>query len=348
MLVSAVAVEVRPFCATLAISGSGDRALATAVYLSNCGHNVRLLSPDARRTLWCEVFKRANDSSHTSAKVDLAKVTADASAAVKGSDAVILSAPATEYGAILARLAPALNSGQTIFLVDASLGAALQVSHILCGLRNDLSVNIIEMGALFETAEIEQDAVRIKGVKDTITVCGRSVNETRIGLSVGGNIFGRLVPASNVLERGFGDVEKLLRAAVRLFVIMGVTPAAASGHAQDALTPAVKSIINALELEIQGLARIYNVASAPLCPINHAFSGFLDDLKKDLDLEIREMVVLLSALGRLAYTQTPLIDAVVDMASVVLGRDLRKEGRQLSDLGLVGMDIREVVEFVNS
>ncbi len=347
MLVSAVAVEVRPSCATLAIAGSGERSWATAAYLSACGHSVSLLNGGQQRSGFCEVFKSAYNPAHSSGKVQLALITGDAGKAVKGSDAVLVCAPATEYGSVLSGLAPVLNSGQTIFLVDASLGAALEASHILSSRRNDLSVNIIEMGALFESFEGVRDTVRIKGVRERVTICGRSLNETRIGLSVGGNIWGGLVPASNVLERGFADVEKLLRAAVRLFVIMGVTPAHV-GYASDALTPAVKAIINGLELEIQSLARIYNVAAAPLCPIEFSFSGFLDDLKAELGLEIKETVVLLSALGRLAYAPTVLIDAIIEMASAVLQQDLRKEGRQLADLGLIGMDIREVVELVNS
>jgi hypothetical protein len=44
----------------------------------------------------------------------------------------------------------------------------------------------------------------------------------------------------------------------------------------------------------------------------------------------------------------PAIDKIIDDTSKLVARDLRAEGRRLSDLGLVGMDVREIIELVNS
>ena len=49
-------------------------------------------------------------------------------------------------------------------------------------------------------------------------------------------------------------------------------------------------------------------------------------------------LVLWSSLGRELGLPTPLSDAFVDLASTVLGRDLRESGRSLERLGLAGLD----------
>jgi hypothetical protein len=50
----------------------------------------------------------------------------------------------------------------------------------------------------------------------------------------------------------------------------------------------------------------------------------------------------------LARLPVPTIDAVIELASCITHRELRKEGRGLHELGLVGLDVREIVELINS
>jgi hypothetical protein len=72
--------------------------------------------------------------------------------------------------------------------------------------------------------------------------------------------------------------------------------------------------------------------------------GGLDVLRD----RIAEDFVILSGLARLKHVTCPVLDAVIDLGSSVAGCDLRKQGRQLSDLGLIGMDAREIIELVSA
>ncbi len=53
-------------------------------------------------------------------------------------------------------------------------------------------------------------------------------------------------------------------------------------------------------------------------------------------------LVPLSCLGRAVGAATPTMDAVVELGSVLLGRDFRAEGRTLERLGLAGMSAEEI------
>jgi opine dehydrogenase len=50
----------------------------------------------------------------------------------------------------------------------------------------------------------------------------------------------------------------------------------------------------------------------------------------------------MSSLGRVAGVATPVIDGLIALASAMLGRDFRGEGRNLEALGLAGRSVAEI------
>ena len=67
--------------------------------------------------------------------------------------------------------------------------------------------------------------------------------------------------------------------------------------------------------------------------------GFVDD-------EVPSSLVPLVELGRLCGVATPMTDALIDLASAMLGVDFRASGRTLARLGLAGRDVEGVRAFV--
>lgn len=56
-------------------------------------------------------------------------------------------------------------------------------------------------------------------------------------------------------------------------------------------------------------------------------------------------LVPISELGKIVGVPTPNIDAVITVLSAVYGRDFRKEGRNLENLGIEGMDKERVIQY---
>ena len=77
----------------------------------------------------------------------------------------------------------------------------------------------------------------------------------------------------------------------------------------------------------------------------------VDDADAD-DADIAESVscslVLASSLGAATGVPTPAIDELADVASAVLDRDLRAEGRTLATLGLDGLDTTGLIGFART
>jgi opine dehydrogenase len=72
-------------------------------------------------------------------------------------------------------------------------------------------------------------------------------------------------------------------------------------------------------------------------------------LKKCNNLDdIPSGLVSLASLGRLAGIPTPACRAIIDLGSILLDRDYWAKGRTVKRLGLEGMTIEEIREFVRT
>jgi len=299
---------------------------------------------------------------------------------LKGVDGIIICRPVTEYGALIERLATAMTNGQTVCLCNAPLGAGLQFKQLMRRANKELQLNIIEIGSLFDCARVEGSVLLIQGQREKVSFCGNSRNETRRGLAIVNTVSQGLVPTSNLLERGLSEVEKILRPVFLLFSLLG-------GRAGDLdniatlVNPSLTKLIAALDAEIQSLAKVYQIVVPSFLDTLTHFGGvgwedadclgqaliniagnLLDQRQCEritpevstqtaaalLKSGVTETYTLLSEFARLSRMHAPVINSVIDLASIVTKSDLDKGGRKLSDLGLLGFDVQEIIEIINS
>jgi opine dehydrogenase len=313
------------------VYGQGVLAEAVAALIGIRGHQVALVGTREGVARRCEITTDANVHYTTACAVQALPDLGG----LRGAEAVVVAVPATAYGATFEELFPYLSSGQTVFIVGAVLGAALEVETFLSS-RSDLMISVVEVSRPFTSADVAPTGLRINGARETLMLAGRTLNQTRTGLSVGGGIMNGLVPASNILERAFFDMDGWLDTAALLFNILGTQP-----------TGAVISVMAVLRQELQHLAKAYGINRLPEPHVSRHVRAS-DDIAALLEDGIVDEFVILSTLARLKYVSTPVLDSVIDLASAVLGSDVRKEGRQLDDLGLIGMDAQEIIEHISA
>ncbi|MBX9690663.1 MAG: hypothetical protein K2X27_28365 [Candidatus Obscuribacterales bacterium] len=337
----ALAIEAPMPCQEVDIVSTGVESLAVAALLSSRGRAVRFTQQGV--TVPDQLLIRGGSVNYKAGRLQLG-----ASAPEQGrrsSDLLLVCGKAGDYRKALNMVAEMLCPGQTVFIVDAPLGTAFELSCMIYKLRKRMAVNIIEMSPLFEECRFEGRALEIIGLREQVPICGRSVNETRSGLDIGRQLFTGLVPASNVLERGLSDPARIMRIALQAFHLERL----AKGLAKPwALSSEQEAKLKEMEQEIQALGRLFNVHVTEAAAATHDFSDNLEREKQELEISVSETLVLLSDLAGVAYQSVPCIDMIIALASKTLGKDLRAESRKLSDLGLVGMDLREIIELVNS
>jgi hypothetical protein len=200
------------------------------------------------------------------------------------------------------------------------------------------------MGPLFDSCKFEGRSLEISGLKEQVQICGRSVNETRSGLDIGRQLFNGLVPASNVLERGLSDVSKILQIAVRLFHLSRVK----KGLSLNVLSSEEEKFLDTIEAELHAIGKMYKVGVSERAALSFEFSDHVEHEKQRLFAAVTDTLFLLQELASVAYLSVPGIESLIERSSEMLGLDLRSDARKLVDLGLSNMDVREIIELINS
>lgn len=331
---------------TVAITGSDEKAVGIAALLAVSGQSIALHTSNFNLPSICEVFRRGATTPQLHGTINFNTVTSDISVALRDSTILLITGSATDAVNFLRAAAPHLKAGQSLVFVDPPMGMALEATQLLRKLRVSAPLNIVETGPMVDEIAVAGRSVLLRGTADYIMIAGRTLNETRSSLPTVGQVIPGVVPASNTFELAFANAGKFMRAALRLLVFLG------SGHEpkriNEVLTPASEALLSNLELEIHSIARAYGRHVTTTKCGKDNFCESVVELKEKLAEEIHDNFVVLSGLAQIARLQIPIIDSIIDLTSAVTGTDLRKQGRDLSRLGLVGMDANEIIEQVSA
>ncbi|NDD26870.1 MAG: NAD/NADP octopine/nopaline dehydrogenase [Proteobacteria bacterium] len=350
---------------TIAVIGAGNSARALAAYLSAQGHVVHMLVRDLSRTGSLAATRQVRASGGVQGTFDLQSVTTDWKA-VTHCDTVFIATVTTAYGEVIRRLAPHLRAGQTLILFSSKLAGSVEAQRILDEMQAS-RVAVVETDALFACRIQPDDSVWIRGVKGwtlySAPQAGRTVADGRQLLA----FFPRLEPARNVLQRGLTDFGALCHPTIMLANLNTIDRKSPFRFYYEGLTDRTVCLLEQMESEFQLLARAYDTPLIDMTELLHRYYGcnrssllaaiqsvpnYRHSLAPDtlshryLLEDVPNTLVPLYELSRLAGLRTPMIDAAVNIASIVTGIDFLRTGRTLAALGLDGMSASGIVEWM--
>lgn len=336
--------------------GGGHGALATAGDLAVRGFQVTLALRHRER--FAELFEtgRLKLSGAINAVGELAAVTDDHPAAVRGADLVLIPLPATAQLAMADRIAGAAHEGQLIALTPGNLGSQV--------MRRFLP------GALFaETATLPFGA-RQRGQAEVGVALIARHNPTGVfpssaargAVSMLRQVYPAVESIEDVLSAALLNSNGSLHTPL---VVLNAAPIERLGAYDihvEGTTLGVKRVIAALDEERIALREALGYRSAhwPLMDYYRdadwfygpgAFSRVQRDSvwREKIDFEHRYVaedvgcgLVLWSSLGRALGVATPLTDAFISIASALTGVDWYAKGRTLESLGLTRDSLRHL------
>jgi len=300
-----------------------------------------------------------------------------------GVNQIVLSCPATAYGAVAAKIAPYVHEGMTIALISSPLFGAFQFDYHLRQHRPNLIINIVELDSVFDHAKKSHLGLTLSGVRRRVNLSGRSRNETRRSMALAQALSPGLLPASNLLERGLLDVGAIVRPVLVLSALLG-GGVERLGNIPELLNRSNLSTLTEIERELSKLTFVYkaslvdftrimreearsnsnfqpsarptvNGTEALAEAVSAACASWFGGLTwthglamEVLSRYVGEQLVLISELGKKAAVEMPVLDSVIDLASALVGYDLRKQGRTLADCGLDQSSLADLIELLNA
>ncbi len=355
--------------AVYCVVGAGHGGLAMAGHLGILGHPVQLYNRTDEKlngVRW-----------HGGIKVDGAVTgfgpvrlaTSDMQKAVDGADVVMVVTPSTAHRDLAAAMAPFLAEGQLIVLNPGRTGGALEFRKIFQDAGMSTRVVVAETQTFIYASRAlsrwEAHVFRIKNSVPFATLPSFWIPEA---LAVLKGPFPQFAAGSNVLATSLENIGAVFHPALTIlnagwieathgdfdYYLSGITPSVARLLERiDAERLAVASAMGVRSLSArEWLYLSYDSPGADLYEAIHRTESYRG-IKAPPGIDHRYIsedvpmsLVPISSLGEMLGVQTPVIDMVIRLGSILHATDYRAAGRTAESLGLAGLSMKQIRQMV--
>ncbi len=345
----------------ISILGSGNGGCAAAADWSLAGFQVSLFDFEA----FPENIRAVKEQGGIHAEGDIAGFAAvdyaghEIDRALDKADVIMMIGPAFSTRAFAEAIRPHVSEGQMIIVCPGSCGGALEVRKTLQGHVDTDQVIIAETATLPYACRMTGPG-RVKiflKLVGGLYLAALPAVKTDEALDVFRYVYPGASAARNIFQAMLQNANPIIHPAVTLLNTALIERTAGDFFFyEDGVTPAVGNLIEGLDKERIAIGRALQVEilSDPAIGIQQGymlsedyrtgystapgFRGIKAQSKLDhryLNEDVGYGLVFMSELGTVLGVGTPLMDAVIEIASSVMGRDYRSErARNLASLGL--------------
>ncbi|MEW6399316.1 MAG: NAD/NADP octopine/nopaline dehydrogenase family protein [Bacillota bacterium] len=281
---------------------------------------------------------------------------------------LMLTVPATGHADLGRGLAPYVREDQVLVLNPGRTLGALEMECVLrAGGCRELPV-VAEAQTLLYAARVAGPGhVHIFSIKQRVPLAALPAWQTPRVLALLREAFPQFVGAETVLHTSLDNIGAVFHPAPVLLNLARVEAGDPFDHYHQGITPAVARVLEALDGERLGVAAALGIALPTAREwLHQAYGAHGPDLYRALQdnrayrgirapdgLDTRYVwedvptgLVPLVSLGEFAGVPTPTMRSLVHLASLVHGVDYFHHGRTLARMGLDGMGVADLLNYV--
>lgn len=353
-----------------AILGAGAGGQSMAAILAEKGYSIKLYDNNAEKINKLNKIRTIKVTGAIEASGFPEVVTNDIAEVMKDIDVVMVVTTTDAHKEIAKGIATYLKDGQIILLNPGHVLGALEFSQILFegyGLKKKLIIGetadlmyacrIIEIGKPFHS-----------GIKKTVGVATLPACDVDELLRILRPVFPNLVPMKNIFDTSFSGAGAMLHPIPSFMNINKIDSNQAFDYYMEGITTNIAKLVSAADRErlsvcgalgidvpslVDTLKKMYNLPYEDLYELiqhNKAYEG----VKSPSSIEHRFMVedvvcglVPLASIGHEFGLETPIMDAFIEIASIISGKDYWVEGRTVEKLGLKGKTLEELYDMIS-
>jgi opine dehydrogenase len=341
---------------TTAVLGACDRGLALAGHLAQGGAQVQLWNrtPGPLHAIKALGGIQLNDQ-----LVHPKMVTSSLADVLANVDVVLVTVLPSGQQELARQVAPHLADGQIILLVPGATGGALAFRHELmaAGCKAQVIVGEMQVNPL-TCRPTGPGMATILGIAQHVPVAVLPAGESEQVVDRCLALLPMLVPAASVLETSLGNIGAILQPVITLLNASRLGQEAQSfKFYSEGITPEVEAMLGAADAERCAVAAAYGVKALPIqvwlaeaydlpktglrqClmsnPAYHEVLAPTGLRHRFVEEDVPFGLVPMVELGRLAGVPCPVLESLIELASVLNGRDYQAEGRTMAGLGITG------------
>ncbi len=355
------------------VFGSGNGGCASAFDFAQHGHEVSLIDFEQFKNNLSQISEAGGIRCEGMLEgfASVAYVGTDIQRGIEAADLIVIVGPAYSTEKIAKACKPYLRDGQKILISPGSCAGSIVFKKNIGRKITDSDILIAEFSTLPYATRILEDGVvyvylKLKG---GYYMSALPASFNREFYSAIQDVYPNVLFAENVLQTSLQNANPVIHPSVTLlnasliersggdflFYEEGVTEA--SGRLIEALDKERMEIGKAIGVKVvpdptlgilQGYMLEDNyVTGYSLAP---GFKGIMAQSRLDnryITEDVAYGLIFLTDLASLAGVKTPGMDAVIQVASIIMGRDFKSEGaRTLEVLGLNDCSIEEIISLI--
>lgn len=361
---------------TIAVLGAGHGGCAAAADLGRRGYSVRLHARNAERLAPMRRQGGIKVSGVHDGVVPIDLMTTDVAEVVKDADLVMLVVPTVAHRDYAMALAPVLLPGQPIFLDPGHTGGGLNFVYELREAGFEGPVETCETVTLtYICRMIGEGHVALYRYTSNLAFAAFPGQAQERLFNLIKPVFPEIRQASSVLETALTNINAVFHPTGMLmnagwiehsdgnflFYLEGMTESV--GRVTEAVDRERLAVAAALDIPVPSFLDAFHRAGLTTEPARA--SGSISKACKESEAnkavksppslrhryiteDVGYGIVAFSALGALAGVETPVIDALITLASAALGVDFRKNGLTLERMGIAGLTASELKQYVQT
>lgn len=354
---------------SFAVIGGGHGGQGIAAYLAWLGHKVNLYNRTLSKVSRIKEQGYIEMEGVINAAGRLNLVTDNIGHAIEGADIIMVTVPANAHKSIAALLAPHVSEEQYIVLNPGRTGGALEFNSIIRRSSSGKNICIVEAQTLlFACRVVDEGRVSILSKKNEVKVAALPAVRTKEFISLIKGIIPEFVETNSVLDTSFNNFGAILHP---IPTILNCGRIDCTGgdflYYIEGITPTVAKIIEEVDYERMRIAHTlgaevvsirkwlgytYDAYGDTLCEALANVKGYWG-IKGPSSMDTRyifedvpQSLVPIADMGKYLGMETPTIDSIIQLASVIHGMDYYLLGRKVTDMGLYGMSLDEIRSYV--
>ena len=350
------------------VIGAGASGTLMSIILKTKGYTVNLMDKDSDKVAQlkgCPVLK-ATGKTEAEANPDM--ITDNTAEAIKGTDIIMVCTTTDAHADVAAAIADTITADQIVILNPGHVGGVLNFKTALKNAGCKVDPIVCEASdMMFACRTMEIGHTFHSGVKAKVKLASiPSENAVKVAELLK-DVFPCYVPCESVLITGLSGGSGMLHSIPCVMNMNKIELKQNFDYYIEGLTPGVCRIIEKADAERIAVTKALGLEIEALLPhlkdVYHLEPDNLYDaiqscepykgIKSPMNTNHRFMqedtlcdLVPTASIGKMLGVPTPTIDMIIELESIMLGKDFVKEGRTVEKLGLAGKTKEEIFEMV--
>lgn len=351
------------------VLGAGHGGLAMAGHLGIMGYPVNLYNRTDDRlnaVRWHGGIKVGGEIEGFG-KVEIA--TSNIEEAINNADVLMVVTPSTAHRFIAEQIVSYLKDGQIIILNPGRTGGALEFKKVLEDKKIKSNVIIGETQTfIYASRAVSRAEAYIFSIKNSVSYATLPAYWIPDCLAIIQQPFPQFIAGSNVLNTSLDNIGAVFHPALTILNAGWIEETHGDfDYYLEGVTPSIAKILEEIDKERIAVAQslgirvvsarewlylTYDSVGTSLYDAIHDTPGYRG-IKAPENIHHRYIfedvpmsLVSISSIGDMFNIPTPTIKTIINLASIMHGKDYWKEGRTVEKLGIVGLSVKEIRQLV--